>query len=1025
MHSKLWVKGIIGIFVLVATWCPPPELMAQSINDAPAVANQTSNARVATATATAFLATLTEPERAWLREHPVISVVQDPNWPPIEFADEHGQQSGMTRDYLNLIEARLGLKFKPVLNLSWQEGYARLQRAEIDMTSTVAQTAERLNFWAFTKPYMNIPIVIATQQDVTYIASMHELAGKRVAVVAGYAVNDWIPRDFPDIHLVKVQTSLEGLQQVQRGEVDAFVDSLLTIGYYQARHDAIDIKIAGATPYFNAQRMAVRKDWAPFAGILQKALDSISEAQRDEIHRRWLPIRYEHGFDYTRLWQALAVFGLVLLGLWWWNRRLTGEVRERKQAQAELGENQALLRSIIDSTPADIFAFDLQQRFTLANTATAKALGLTPQELLGKTLHDVYPLDQAEALMAANRQVLACAEPLVLEENVPGITGRLQRIMSTIKFPLRDAQGQISGLGGVATDITERKQSEQALRIAAIAFESQQGMIICNAHRVIQRVNQAFTAITGYGAAEVLGQHPGILAANRHDSSFYAVIAQTLAQKGEWAGEIWSQRKSGEEYPAWLSITAVKDADGLTTHFVDIFSDVSERFSALAQIDSLAFYDHLTRLPNRRLLLDRLDQALHASTRHARKNALLFVDLDNFKTLNDTLGHSQGDLLLVQVARRLGGCIREGDTVARLSSDEFVILLEDLSEDASAAAAQAEVVGEKILAAFLQQFQLDQGAQHSAASIGITLFGGATLESSEQPLKRAELAMFQAKAAGRSTLRFFDAQMQAEVSARAGLEADLREALHKRQFELYYQPQVVGAGRITGVEALLRWQHPLRGMVSPAAFIPLAEETGLILPIGQWVLETACAQLAAWAQQPEFAHLTMAVNVSARQFKQANFVYDVLATLARTQAKPKLLKLELTESMLVDDVDAIIIKMGVLKAQGVSFSLDDFGTGYSSLAYLKRLPLDQLKIDQGFIRNIVTDPNDAVIAKMVIALADSTGLAVIAEGVELQAQADFLAHLGCHAYQGYLFSKPLPLAALESFARQRWQGAEA
>jgi diguanylate cyclase (GGDEF)-like protein/PAS domain S-box-containing protein len=543
-------------------------------------------------------------------------------------------------------------------------------------------------------------------------------------------------------------------------------------------------------------------------------------------------------------------------------------------------------------------------------------------------------------------------------------------------------------------------------------------MAITNTQRVILRVNKAFSAITGYSAEEAIGQTPRILASGRHDSVFYAAMTQTLENEGAWQGEIWNRRKSGEVYPEWLTISAVKDRDGLTTHYVAIFNDVTERVSAQAQIDTLAFFDPLTHLPNRRLLMDRLEQALHASTRHARKNALLFVDLDNFKTLNDTLGHHQGDLLLTQVAQRLKTCTRDGDTLARLGSDEFVVMLEDLSEDGIEAATQAEAVADKILNAFVPNFALDSGNRHSTPSIGITLFGGEALEGSEQPLKRAELAMFQAKAAGRNTLRFFDARMQAEVSALAALEADLREAVHQQQFLLHYQPQVVGAGRITGVEALVRWQHPQRGMVSPAEFIPLAEESGLILPIGQWVLESACAQLAAWANDPAFAHLTMAVNVSARQFKQPDFVDGVLATLARTRANPKLLKLELTESMLVDDVEAVITRMGTLRAHGVAFSLDDFGTGYSSLAYLKRLPLDQLKIDQGFVRNIVSDPNDAAIAKMVVVLAESMGLSVIAEGVELQAQADFLAHLGCHAYQGYWFSRPLPLAALAAFVMQ-------
>ena len=565
-----------------------------------------------------------------------------------------------------------------------------------------------------------------------------------------------------------------------------------------------------------------------------------------------------------------------------------------------------------------------------------------------------------------------------------------------------------------------REIGEQAtaLRIAATAFESQQGMVVTDAQRTILRVNQAFTSITGYSAEEAIGQYPSILSSGRQDKPFYAAMSQVLESEGAWAGEIWNRRKNGEVYPEWLSISAVRDESGVVTHYVGIFTDISERKSDQEQIETLAFFDPLTRLPNRRLLLDRLEQTLHASTRHNRKSALLFVDLDNFKTLNDTLGHHQGDLLLAQVAQRLKACVRDGDTVARLGSDEFVVMLEDLSESMEDAANQAEAVGEKVLAALAQDYVLAGSAHHSTTSIGVTLFGGAQQESNEEPLKRAELAMFQAKAAGRNALRFFDAQMQAQVSAHATLEADLREALPAQQFMLHYQAQVVGNGHVTGVEALLRWQHPQRGMVPPARFIPLAEETGLILPIGQWVLETACMQLAMWAADPALCHLTVAVNVSARQFRQADFVTSVLATLARTGATAKLLKLELTESMLVDDVENIIATMGVLKAHGVGFSLDDFGTGYSSLAYLKRLPLDQLKIDQGFVRNIVTDPNDAAIAKMVVVLAESLGLAVIAEGVELQAQADFLAHLGCHAYQGYLFSKPLPREALEAFVHR-------
>jgi diguanylate cyclase (GGDEF)-like protein len=483
-----------------------------------------------------------------------------------------------------------------------------------------------------------------------------------------------------------------------------------------------------------------------------------------------------------------------------------------------------------------------------------------------------------------------------------------------------------------------------------------------------------------------------------------------------WRGEFCNRRKDGSEYIELAVITPIRQLDGTVTHYVAVKEDITAKKASEEKINSLAFYDPLTELPNRRLLLDRLKQALASSTRNERYGALLFIDLDDFKTLNDTLGHDIGDLLLQQVAQRLVTCVREGDTVARLGGDEFVVMLEYLSENAQDAANQTETVGEKILLVLNQIYQLGSYAHHSTPSIGVTLFVDHQ-GTIDELLKRADLAMYQAKAAGRNTLRFFEPEMQAVVMTRVALEADLREAVLNGQFLLYYQAQVDGEGRLAGAEALVRWQHPERGLVSPAEFIPLAEETGLILPLGHWVLQTACRQLALWGARPEMAHLTIAVNVSARQFHRHDFVDQVLAVLDGAGANPQRLKLELTESLLVDDVEGVIIKMAALKAKGVSFSLDDFGTGYSSLSYLKRLPLDQLKIDQGFVRDILTDPNDAAIAKMVVVLAESLGLTVIAEGVEVEAQRIFLAHNGCHSYQGYLCSRPLHVDSFEAFVK--------
>lgn len=559
-------------------------------------------------------------------------------------------------------------------------------------------------------------------------------------------------------------------------------------------------------------------------------------------------------------------------------------------------------------------------------------------------------------------------------------------------------------------------QSEQRLLLAASVFHSsQEGIWIAAPDGKILEVNKAFTNITGYAANEAKGNTPRMLQAGRHDAAFYAEMWETLTRTQEWAGEVWSRRKNGDVYPEWLSITAVKGKYGAIAHYVGTISDISHRKAAQDEVSHLAYFDSITDLPNRRLLTDRLNQAITASARSGHTGALLFIDLDNFKNLNDSAGREKGDRLLKLAARRIVGCVRESDTVARFGGDEFVVMLQNLSQNAGEATAQARMVGEKILAALDHSYGFGSHRYHSTCSIGAALFSG-DLEPPEELLKQADLAMYQAKQAGRNAIRFFDRNMQAMVSRRAKLEATLRQGLGKNEFLLYYQPQFDRDDRLSGVEALLRWQHPQRGLVLPTEFIPIAEETGLILPLGHWVLETACAQLAAWAARPERAHLTMAINVSPLEFQHADFERQMLSLIGKTGVNPNLLKLELTETMLVHDVEATIAKMTSLKAYGLRFCLDDFGAGFSSLSCVKRLPLDQLKIDQSFVRDVLTDPGDAAVANTIIALGKSLGIGVIAEGVETEEQREFLAQNGCHAFQGYLFSRPLPLEAFEDFA---------
>jgi diguanylate cyclase (GGDEF)-like protein/PAS domain S-box-containing protein len=584
------------------------------------------------------------------------------------------------------------------------------------------------------------------------------------------------------------------------------------------------------------------------------------------------------------------------------------------------------------------------------------------------------------------------------------------------KAPIYDEKGQRKALLIIGRDITERVQAVNELSIAATAFESQEGMMVTDANNIILKVNKAFSTITGYSAEEAIGHTPRLLSSSQHTEGFYESMWECVHNTGHWAGEVYNRRKNGEVFPQHLTITVVKDSNGAVTNHVATLTDITMNKAAAEEIKHLAFYDSLTGLPNRRLMVDRLNQALVFSARTGRDGAILFLDLDHFKTLNDSLGHDVGDLLLQQVAQRLTACVREGDTVARLGGDEYVVLLEDLSDDVLEAATQVETIGEKILASLNIPYELGQHEYHSTPSIGVALFSN-HIQSQEELLKHADIAMYQAKKAGRNTIRFFDPKMQDVINTRVDLERELRKALEKHQLHLYYQIQVDVSGRAMGAEALIRWLHPEHGLVSPFHFIPLAEDTGLILPIGQWVLETACIQLKAWEKEEFTRHLTLSINVSAKQFRQADFVKQVHDAVQRFMINPMRLKLELTESMLLDNIEDTVDTMNQLKEIGIRFSLDDFGTGYSSLQYLKRLPLYQLKIDQSFVRDIVIDSSDQAIVRTIIAMAHTLNLNVIAEGVETEEQQGLLLNSGCTHYQGYFFGRPVPIEQFEVLLR--------
>ncbi len=561
--------------------------------------------------------------------------------------------------------------------------------------------------------------------------------------------------------------------------------------------------------------------------------------------------------------------------------------------------------------------------------------------------------------------------------------------------------------------LNEKDQAEQDLRLAATAFETHDAIFIANKEGYIQRVNQAFCQITGFSESEIINQLPSILYSQRHDEPFYRKQWNAVIERGHWQGEVWSQRKNGDIYPQWETITAVKDKNQNITHFVSTFQDITERKNSEAKIARLAYYDTLTNLPNRTMLLKQLNHELSQALRNNQLGALLFLDLDRFKMINDALGHSFGDDLLKQVGQRLLKQVRTGDTVSRLGGDEFVILLPNLDLDQDQATQKAHVIAEKIRTALEHPYILKEHEYQFTPSTGIALFP-TNGNTADDVLKHADAAMYQAKGAGRNTIRIYQSSMQTAADERLALEKDLRSALQHNELSLYFQPQVNSLGKITGAEALLRWQHSEKGSISPSTFIPVAEETGQIISIGKWVLKNAALYAKKWHQEKLCpASNFVAVNVSPRQFCQYDFVSHYLQIIENIKALPSCLKVELTENVLMMDVEETIKKMNQLRALGVHLSIDDFGTGYSSLTYLKRLPLNQLKIDQSFIRDLSKGSKNSAIVEAIITMSRHLGLEVIAEGVETEEELCLLQTQNCNLYQGYYFSHPVPADAFE------------
>lgn len=990
---------------------------------------------------------LSTAEKKWLVSHPVIRVGIDRDFAPYEWIDEDGQYIGLTADYMQLLEKILGVRFEIIKDKSWFDILMMAKQSELDMIAAAVQTPDRSQYLTFSKPYKITHAVIIDNGQGNFIGSLSNLKGKLVAVENGYFIQELMRNDYPNINLIGAANTREALKLVAEGKADAYVGDAGSANYAIKKNGLLSLRFSGQTEYNSQHSVAVIKNNPELASIISKAIASIPEQQADAIFNRWLGLTIEEGIktDTVLKYASIAIF-LLLLTIYWVHR-LKREIGFRKAAEQREQARSYVLERLSRGTPLEamlgyitgsleqanpkmlcsILLLDHEKQCLLYGSASSLPSfynNAIDQLAIGDSVgscgtaafrgervivEDIqtHPYWAGYRELAAKAKLGACwSQPIInSDKKVLGtfaIYHRKPTQPNKFEIQLIESYANLTAL------VIETCRAENEVRIAATAFESQEGIMVTDANKLILRVNRAFSRITGYGIDEVLGKKPSILSSGKHDQEFYTSMWETINLTGYWEGEIWNQRKNGEIYPEHLAISAVTAPSGIVTNYVATLTDITLRKEAADEIERLAYYDPLTHLPNRRLLLDRLNHATITSARKQIEGALLFLDLDHFKTLNDTLGHDVGDILLQEVATRLTGCIREGDSVARLGGDEFVIVLEELSSDTIDAATQTEVIANKILHALNQPYLLNTELYNCTVSIGATLFGKQK-NSIEELLKQADIAMYQAKKSGRNTVRFFDHEMQEAINIRVDMERELEKAIEHNQFELYYQIQVNKALKPSGAEALIRWIHPERGLIAPLKFIPLAEETGLIFPIGTWVLEAACSQLSKWRNDPKTSNLTLSINVSAKQFQQDDFVYKVQQAIAFHQINPSRLKLELTESLLLGNIEETITSMSALGDLGVQLSLDDFGTGYSSLQYLKRLPLYQLKIDQSFVRDLVIGNRDQTIVRTIIAMAENLNLNVLAEGVETPEQLRHLLGDNCTQFQGYLFSKPLPI----------------
>ncbi len=956
---------------------------------------------------------LTENEALWLKANPKVTFTGDPNWLPYEAFNKKGEYIGIVSQHLKLISQATGINFEMSQSDTWTESIIKAKKGKVDVLSET-DDSDLKSHLTFTQPYLSNPIVIAMRIEEHYVENISKIGNRRIALIKDYGYASKIRRQYPSIKFTTVADIQDGLISVSTGKVDALLCTLALCSYTIHELGINDVKITGKTEFDTKLALGVQKNLPELLSILNKGIDKITQGQQQSIIEDWIKHDYIEKVDHTISYFVALISLSIISFVVYVNRRLTREVELRKEAEKQLqtsSDNNELYRTLFDGSSighainklasgdflsvnqcfADITGYDLDELNTLSYW------DLTPQR---------YEKEEEQQLSDLNTSgSYGPYEKHYIHKDGHEVAVRLNGSRVT------DSKGEALIVSAVE-DISAYEEVKSKLRLSSLILEnSSEAMVITDENNRIITANPAFTQISGYQLEDVLGKDPGHFKSGRHKKEFYRKMWESLNESDHWQGEIWDKHKNGDNYAKWLTINAVRDEDNTVSRYVAVFSDVTQRKVAEETIWRQANYDGLTDLPNRNMFHHTLQEKITSASRSNASLALLLIDLDQFKQVNDTLGHDMGDQLLQLASKRIVSSVRKTDFVSRLGGDEFTIILSDYQSTSN-----VEIITQKIISRLSEPYELEDEVIHGSASIGITYFPQHA-ETIKALIKNADQAMYAAKNEGRNCYAFFKQELQENAQKHLRLSQDLRAALAKEQFQVYFQPAVdLRTNQVSKAEALIRWHHPENGLVPPLEFIPIAEAIGVINEVGNWVYHESFEWKQRWNEIFDI-DLQISVNMSPAQFKVSNdeFAKEWLSLASTENLKKQNIIIEITEGLLLNSDPDVLNKFLRLHDAGLEVAIDDFGTGYSSLSYLKKFDIDYLKIDQSFVRNLENDPNDRALSEAIIVMAHKLGIKVIAEGVETKAQEQLLAEAGCDFAQGYLYSRPVPADQFESF----------